>query len=244
MKSTTMTATARIALFAVALMGCTMLAKADNRINYTYDNAHLYTAGNGSTTEKIHSIDIDWVNGDIKVVFGDVKVPTWKETATPKNEDNHLKMHYLIHNGELEIRFCQSGHWQTQKGIQKDLLLTLPRNSEYSSIDIETVNGDIRVAVRVAEIGIETVNGDVNVHNLLPAKKINIESVNGSLTVVQPADKDFVAEYETVNGKFSSDIPGTYSHSRHDGEFYAGTNPVTKIDLETVNGNMRIEKAK
>lgn len=235
---------AKTALFAVALMGCTLSAKADNEVNYTYDNARLYTAGNGSTTEKIHSIEIDWLNGDITVVLGDVKVPTWKESPSPKGDESQLQMRYWVHDGELEIRFCQSGHWKVKKGIQKDLVITLPRNSEYSDIDIETVNGDIQVAARAAKVNIETVNGDIKVHNLLPARKISIESVNGSLTVVQPADKDFVAEYETVNGKFSSDIPGTYSHSRHDGEFHAGENPVTKIDLETVNGSMRIEKAK
>lgn len=231
----------KILFLAVWLCGISV-AYADN-LNNVYDNAHLYTQGNGSTSEALNAIEIDWINGDVSIVYGDVQQPTWEERPAGKQQEEHTQMYYRIHEGELSIQFCESGRWRVKRVPDKTLILTLPRDAMFTDIDIENVNGKILVAVKAAEVDVETVNGEVEVHNLFPARKIGVESVNGALTLVQPEDKAFVVEYETVLGRFSSDIQGTYSGSKRDGIFRAGDTPLTKVEMETVNGSMHVRKA-
>lgn len=234
----------RISLF-VMMLACVGMIHAKSVINYVYDDTQMYTAGNGSTQETLHAIDIDWVSGNISVIYGDVQVPTWTEKPVPSDDEPQLKMHYSIQHGKLVIKYCQSGRWKIKKDSwKKDLVLTLPRNTAYKDIEIETVNGDVTVSVRADKVSVETVNGDVQVQNLMPAREIDIESVNGALTIVQPQDKGFLVDYETVVGKFSSDIQGTYSSSRDEGHFYTDGVPDTEISMETVNGSIQIKKAK
>ncbi len=231
-------------LLLAAVLGNVLIGSATNTINNVYDNANLYTAGGGNTAERIGEIDVNWLNGPVSVVYGDVEAPTWQEYPASSTFEPKFQMYYRVYDGKLKIQFCQSGHWKVKKDIvEKSLVITLPQNAQYNKVDVENVNGAIVVAIETADVDVETVNGSIEVHNLLPARKIDAESVNGSITVYQPSNMGFTAEYETVLGKFSTEFEGTYRDSKRDGEFTTTLVANTEMDFETVNGSIRVKKA-
>lgn len=230
--------------FLLAAFACLVLpACAGNHITDNYSDSEFYTAGNGSTDARISKIEVDWLDGNVSIVYGETDVIRWEETVTSGKTDGHTQLYYRIVRGELDIHYCQSGRWNA-KALKKDLVITLPRNSSYAEFDVECTNGAIDIDATATKVQVETVNGNATVHGTGDVQQINGESVRGDIAIYLPSNATFVAEYEFVNGNFSTDFQGSYSGTNNDGIFRTAGAPQTYIDLESVSGDLRVLQAK
>ena len=95
------------------------------------------------------------------------------------------------------------------------------------TVELQTVNGDVRVADVDGELNVGTVNGSIDVRGVrrslsaqtvngkvdaiahaLPADaEVSIQTVNGDVTFTLPADAKFDFEASTMNGRIASTFP-------------------------------------
>lgn len=110
----------------------------------------------------------------------------------------------------------------------------------------QTVNGDVRVSTGgLAEAS--TVNGSVvaALGRSDWSGRLAFKTVNGGITLALPADLATEVSAETVNGSIDSDFPLTVS-----GRFSARKIRATignggrELDLATVNGSIRLQRAR
>lgn len=129
--------------------------------------------------------------------------------------------------------------------------------------DGETVNGDVDAQGLKGDARVRTVNGsvDLSTTGLAEATTVNgsiraamgradwtdemrFTTVNGGITITLPADVSTEVRAQTVNGDMESDFPltvtGKFGPRRLRGTIGNGGR---ELELETVNGSIRLRKA-
>ena len=204
----------------------------------------------------IKNINIDWVQGSVVVTTSDEYTGVVvKESYKDKLEEKHIAK--VWDNGNtLNIRFCSS-NVSMPSNLSKNLTVYLPTNYSLDYLDIETVSSSVEVSkvttnslevsvvsgnskvsgVKAKNMDFECVSGNLTVECYPIASSIDIEQVSGN-TVLSFASHNpgFTLEYETVSGKFQSDLSLTVS-----GEIYKYLNDeFMSVDFECVSGNLSI----
>jgi DUF4097 and DUF4098 domain-containing protein YvlB len=108
---------------------------------------------------------------------------------------------------------------QQMRGAKVEYRVRVPQRA---SLDVEVVNGSVRVLNPAGGVDAESVNGSIEIGNA--AGPVSAESVNGPVEVSYVALAAGTHDYEAVNGKLVLHMPSTVS-----GEFRA----------ETVNGDIK-----
>ena len=70
---------AAIAAMIACVSGCTFTI--GGKTSYSYKNSDDYVVGDREISDKVDSIDVDYISGDVKIVTADTDVITIKETA-------------------------------------------------------------------------------------------------------------------------------------------------------------------
>jgi hypothetical protein len=110
---------------------------------------------------------------------------------------------------------------------------------------LNTVNGSIRVSAQEGQVRANTVNGSVEVSFAGAARKSDLETVNGSVTVTAARDSSIRYNLQTVNGRIRSEfadlkVEGKWGPKEARGELNGGREAVS---VETVNGEVRLQVA-
>lgn len=153
---------------------------------YTFDDANTYTVG-GTTlnADAIHSIDIEWVSGSIRIAVTGEDEITVRETVT---SDSRNALRWRIRNGELQIRYCKPRLFGA-KMPKKDLEILLPasmlpENGGLQYIKIENVSSRIDIGeVGVSDLDIESVSGNIYIGNTVLGS-LDLESVSGTVNII------------------------------------------------------------
>ena len=207
--------------------------------------------------DQIDYINVDIVNGDIIIekstdpgilISADVysKKPNLTDYIDVKIVDNKLN---ISNNRDYN-------------GVSASLSLKISLDKDlYESLNIENVNGKIEVAdTDFSTINIDTVNAKINLFNIKAAididnvnGKIDIKNIDGKLAIdnvngsVYLADlKGELAEIDTVNGNVRVDglKSDKLSVDSERGSIRVFTIKDTKeIELETRNGNLVVDTA-
>ena len=143
--------------------------------------------------------------------------------------------------------------------VQVNFKIKVPRGV---LLDAHTVNGGIEADGLTADADLSTVNGSITVttSGVVEASTVNgridarigradwtgtleFKTVNGGVTITAPADLSADLEASAVNGGIESDFPVTVS-GRMDRQNLRGRigQGGRKLELETVNGGIRIRK--
>lgn len=240
-------------LLLLATLALTSAVRADvtETINKTYPFAPdgVITLGN--------------VNGSIEIIAWDK--PEVAIEAEKKARDAEAMQALIVHfdaaSDRLDIRteyqkrrFWKNDGRQVRYRLMVPAGVTLKKiesvNSNITvegvrgSVFLDTVNGRIRATGLAADGRFETVNGSINATfaTASAAKKIVLDTVNGSCTLTLPPDAGGRVKAGSVNGSISCDIPVTLEKSgRRSLRGQIGTGE-TEISLESVNGSLRIAK--
>ncbi len=110
-------------------------------------------------------------------------------------------------------------------------------NTNTNYCDVKTVSGKIDINGAFNEIDSSNVSGKTNIYSTICPKNIDAESISGSIIINIPENDGFTADFETINGKFTSQFEGITNKNK---QIYK--NGRNEIDAETVSGSFTINK--
>ncbi len=250
-----------ILLVLVALLG--LLFTSCVRINgknigsdksvYRYSDGGKYSVGNGEVqASKVKALEVDWVAGDITITYGGGDGISFAESFKGSLSEDRL-MRWYLDGSTLKVKFQKSGI-VFGKGESKDLVITVPKGTVLSEMDLNCVSSNLTVEVDALEyevdsvsgnfelsstaarkIDTDTVSGDSRLHLGVCPDELDADSVSGSIYMWIPENSGFTAEISSVSGKVSCSIPVTTTGKK----FVAGDGRA-KLKLNSVSGNLNI----
>ncbi len=206
---------------AACLCGCSV--GFINGSSVKYDNADKYTAGDREITDKIDRLDIDWVSGKVTVSADSGSSVRVTET-TEADLDDKLKVHTWAEGSTLHVRFCKSGERYELEEV-KSLEITVPEDTVFKSIDVDTSSADVfcdgitaENAVMDASSGNMMYNGDADSFKADTssggigfsgsAEKISTNSSSGNVSITQTGSADSIS-VDTSSGDMDIDCEYT-----------------------------------
>lgn len=212
------------------------------------------------------SIRLENVNGSVEIVAWDKAEVSLVAEKSAKNEEGLKRMSLKIESTPQRL-FIKTEHekkwkfWDNMNasvhyklmvpaGVSLDKIQVVNSHIHVTgikgSVNVEAVNGSIEAEGLAGPGEFETVNGPIKVSyaSLAARPALSLDTVNGSCTLILPADAAFELDADTVNGRVSCDFPITLEKSgRHElrGTVNGGG---AKVEMESVNGGLSVERAK
>lgn len=214
-------------------------------------------------------ISVENVNGDIEVTGdsgGKVKVIANKKAGKQEYMD---EMKIVVDATEdyirIETQHPDSKGWfnwgnnssgsvsyvlMVPSAVDLDSIETVNGDVTIDSVDGEvkagTVNGTISVSGLLADVNLDTVNGSIKAvfEELGSGQRVKCDTVNGKIALYLPAEASARVVAETVNGSIDGDDFGLEVEKGFVGRDLDGVigNGDARVNLETVNGSIRIKK--
>lgn len=187
------------------------------KTNYLYDNGDKYEAGDRDITEKIESINIAYMSGEVVMTETDADVVSIKETS-PKELDDKRKVHTWVDGSTLYVRYCASARGLELNNLDKKLTIDIPKNIELSDVKLELSSGDADISCSAKNYDLNASSGGINLTQRGDSDSINMEVTSGGISVnYESADK--------INVSASS------------GSIYLKGNSVNDFKSEVTSGN-------
>ena len=231
---------ALIALAACLMAGCHINYKGD--MKYSYEHPERYQMGDAVLNQSINELDINWLEGDINIVYADhpeVRIYEKMDSVL----DDSLRMHWYVNDeGCLDIQFCKSGFYKTKSlnNLGKHLTIEVPRGISLDEINFELVSASVKIdSVVSRELNVEGVAFDITANYPTLPDEINIEGVDSHLNLQSPSTAGMTIEMSGV--KKSMNI-NSVRPTRKDGKKTIIGDGACKIDIEGVNCTLNINE--
>jgi len=216
-----------------------------------------------------HRFELENTNGEISVATWDraeVRILARKQVRARSTTDLQAyldRLQVLIEETDSGIRVDTRYPGGTRHGISLavDYEVTLPSQAD---VDLETVNGSIRLDGVRGRLDLDTTNGKISVDNA--GGRVQASSTNGGISVALfEVGQDEAMRFETTNGNVSLHLPSTlraslmarttngsirtdfpltvqgkFNQRRLDGDINGGGAP---IEIRTTNGSITISEA-
>lgn len=236
----------------------------DHRGALTEEFHQTYTiAANGR-------IELDNINGPVHISGWDrneVKVDAVKYADTRERlEEAKIEVDSGSDYLSIRTRYPKqdnSWNWGSHNNpASVEYTLTVPRNARLD--EIKLINGALDVKEVSGEVRASCINGKLEAHDLagraklstingrldatfaqLPARDIDLNSVNGALELTIPSDSNAELEASTVSGGIGNDFGLHVNNHRFVGHDLSGDigKGGTRIHLSDVNGHIEIRHA-
>jgi DUF4097 and DUF4098 domain-containing protein YvlB len=208
------------------------------------------------------------INGTVKISSwqeNTIKIVATISAETQQSYDDVI-IHMIQKNKKVSVKtdYKEKAYRQNKQAARVDYQVWLPTNANLS--DIALINGDLIIENIAGEVDAKVVNGSINATQLSGSS--DISAVNGSVNVGYQAEANDVKHIaiETVNGRIELLLPqninadvsadtmhgaiktafgltatkGSFSGYNLRGEIGSGG---TDIDLESVNGSIKVLKS-
>ena len=110
----------------------------------------------------------------------------------------------------------------------------------------ESVNGDLEVSDLAGDVGLSTVNGSIEAEfsRLEDQQRVNVETVNGRVTIELPENADADISADTLNGGINASDFGLEAEKGFVGSDLNGKigNGGARLNIDTVNGSIKIRR--
>lgn len=169
-----------LSLLVCALLGGCSYGNSPFWTDVIFPSESEYAVGNGSVTEPVESISLEWVNGKVCIVYYDGATVEVSETKSGVTSDD-LLLRYRVKEGALDIRYAKNGRWNIFN-VEKDLTVKIPAGTELERVTIDCVSANVTLSLRASEVFLDTVSGNTTL--LLPAGvnyTVSFETVTGVL---------------------------------------------------------------
>ena len=189
--------------------------------DYRYDDS-AYKIGEGSIAAPgVENIDLDWIDGNVKVVLCQDAYISITESAPAELSEN-TRVHWCVsEDGKtLSIKYrASSSFFGVNKDKNKDLILRIPE----------------KLLVQLKNLNINAVSSNVTVSDII-IDNIDIKTASGDVNLELPEGSAFTLTHETKRGGTPTiDFPVTQEGNT----YVCGTGGV-KINVQTTSGKVAI----
>lgn len=209
--------------------------------SYTYENGDKYTAGDREISEKITSINIDYVAGNVTFTGSDTDKITIKENAN-KDLKKELQVHTWVDGSTLYVRYCASTKRISFYKIQKELEITVPGAQDLSELVVKVSSGDMEFdGFKTNKLDVRSSSGDITFS--CSAKEATIKASSGDILFEGDGDaKSFDINSSSGNVRINQNgnLESVKIHSSS-GNVDATFGSVSACDIKTSSGNTSLE---
>ena len=229
----------RIALIAVAaclMTGCHINLNGETKWNY--EHPERYQTGDAVIDQTINEVDVDWLEGNIDIVYADqAEVHVYEVTDSVLSDS--LRMHWYVDDeGCLKIQFCKNGTYKTRRlnNLGKHLTIAVPRGMALDELDVDAVSTELCIdSVVSRKLSLDGVSVNLNAnYPTLPAE-IDINGVNCEININMASDAGMTIEMSGVNSKLNNSLPST-----KDGKKTVIGDGKSELDIDAVNCTLSI----
>lgn len=185
----------------LVVCGILLLGLSSCSMGYTYDEASLYTAGNGSADPaSVRAIEIDWLDGSVTIKSYEGDLLQFSDNSPYPSDDNLL--HYYLDGDTLKIRFCKSHTFRLSAPEPKDLEVLVPEAyiESFDEISIDTASASVFVNdLQVEDLEISTVSGGITVDGA--ADYVAVDTTSGNIALSGTFTE---IETDTVSGALTA----------------------------------------
>ena len=235
--------------FIIAVMASMLFAACgeNTKIDIKYEHPERYSVGDATLSQPISGISVDWLCGDVDIVYTDdtaVRVYEEMQEGFLPLTDSLRMRYYVDEEGELEIQYCGHGKYRygDLKNIRKHLVVEVPRGKVLDEISIDGVETGVIVGqVLSRELTVDGVKINVNADypNTLP-NEIDVDGVQCLLALhVVPETAGLTIGMSGIKPFLSCDLP-----SRKDGEKTVVGDGRCKVEADGVDVHLSIRELK
>ena len=235
--------------FIIAVMASVLFAACgeNTKIDIKYDHPERYSVGDATLSQPISGISVDWLFGDMEIVYTDdsaVRIHEEMQEGFLPLTDSLRMRYYVDEEGELEIQYCGHGKYRygDLKNIRKHLVVEVPRGKVLDEISIDGVETGVIVGqVLSRELTVDGVKVSVNADypDTLP-NEIDVDGVQCLLALhVVPETAGLTIEMSGIKPFLSCDLP-----SRKEGEKTIVGDGRCKVDADGVGIKLSIRELK
>ncbi|MBR5181251.1 MAG: DUF4097 family beta strand repeat protein [Clostridiales bacterium] len=208
---------------------------------YTYENGDKYTAGDREITEKITTINIDYVSGDVKLQGTDSDKVSITETSN-KELSEEQKVHTWVDGSTLYVRYCKSSKNLSFFQIEKNLNITIPGSQDLDSMILHISSGNADFSGFTSKtVNAKSSSGNVTMN--CSASDIVIKASSGKVALVEDGDAksiDINSSSGTVNVDQKGSVDSVKIHSSS-GSVTAALGKVGAFDVHVSSGHINVE---
>lgn len=213
-------------------------------VAYSYSDANLYRIGEADLTDEINSLKIDWISGQVNIEYHDEDSILIRESSdTSLAESQQLR--YLVDNGNLTVRFCQSG--VLPSGLNKTLTLTLPKGSKYSAFDADVVSAELYFdSLETGSFHFDSTSGRLSCNTLLVENDADINVVSGKVEVKKQLSAT-TFDFDSTSGDLALGnihCPGGIEIDTVSGSAKLDYSEFSDLEFDSTSGNLLITAPK
>lgn len=206
----------------------------------TSPDAITFTEDSGTPLEEDYQMRYKVEDGVLKIKFSK---PNVKFQGIFKSLDKNLVINVPVGTAFTDITIDTVSANINLESIQADRFQLETVSGDINSakviadsMDAETVSGEIRwTEAKFGTVTAESVSGEINTSFLTMPSDISMDTVSGAMTLGFPENEGFQVDYDKVSGDFDCEFNVQISKNM---AMYK--NGASKINLETVSGNMKI----
>ena len=147
-------------LCAVVLAAAVAVSLADG-VGYRYENSEKYTAGGGTVEGAVRNLDVDWIDGQVKVAYHGEPTVLISE-ASNKDISGDLQLRWWLDGDTLRVRYAKSGILRLNWNLDKELTLTLPQDIELRDVALSATSGALDIpSLKAESLKMHVTSGDI-----------------------------------------------------------------------------------
>lgn len=216
-------------LFMMLLFSSIMLISCDtgniiNNTRYTYSDSEKYSVGDAYfPTILVENIDINWYSGNVYIEQSEDENISFYEIIDSELSDD-LKVHYLLDDGTLYIKYVKSQEILSYSFKSKELHVKVPQEFKFNTFKCALISASISLSSLNSDIcNIETLSGNIN------AGKVNtnvmkIEAISGNINISS----------NTIDRLRIDNTSGIISITK---------SKINKLDIESISGKTNVSNS-
>lgn len=195
-----------VAILSLCVLLAALLPSCSWQVGYLYENADQYTAGGAELAEPVKNLNIDWFDGEVRILTDTADTVRVTETADGEISDR-MRLRYWLDGDTLRVRYAAPvAVLKSFATGGKVLTVTLPAGTELDQLTVSAASATVTTDQLTAEkVKITSSSGDVDVNASGDLKALEISTSSGNFHVTlehaETVDWDSASGDLTVNAR-------------------------------------------
>ena len=204
-------------------------------------DADQYTAGDASITGPVQNLDIGWASGTINIAYHKENTVTLTETAK-KPISSDMRMCWWLDGDTLRVRYAKPKIYMISTQ-SKELTVTLPENTVFSSVLIDGASGTVNIpALNADELTLDVTSGDI--YAAVNARKIHIGTTSGHMELIADNTEEINASSTSGDVFITADHADYVAADTTSGVIDCLIGEAEKISADSTSGSVRVDTGK